>query len=592
MARIPSAEDLGQRSPSVVSQPKRGQRISMGTDLKAVETTAAQKGIAAEGERISNEELATAQVQFQLGAMAEAEKYKNDSDFDTIEERHAAGIQDQLGKAAANITSRKMREMFIIRGEEGAAKAKAVMTDKVTKKKNDREKAHSATAIDLLVRQGQDLEYGDPGESALSINLTLDSMVERNVITAVEGQKLAKQSMLDMAYGRLKSMDPEQQLAVLKDENATWVEHVPPDVLKQLKDQAEDQDMNNKALRKAFSMQAMSEEDGLAQLEKEFIDGDLDDQEYEKARLRFQRVKSDEDIQQLKAIEDYMEEGMAEISYGGTTIAQLESSPGGIEMMKKMTQAQRDNMYAAEDNAMERAAGKGRRYSDRPTKEKLKALLATDQVVKARKFWSENSAMFNDSDFNFYDARTSPTKSTTPKFKPLQTTHQLMSDLLAAHPVEGQEAENKLWQDLSDMVTNYQEDNQRNPDTELINQWVRDKHAQVILEPPSTFMGFDIWGTGATVLERDLSQEEKRIVKPITHVYEQAGMTGTQAVREFNAMTAPERAEFTRRRNRDPGMDPREFLGKWKRGLAKARAEGNATPVVPTKRTGQMGRGQ
>jgi len=575
MARLPSAEDLGIRETRAVSQgaDTRGVRAagrrSTALDLKAVETTAVQKGLKEEGDRIANEELATAEVQFQIGAMAEAEKYKNDPDFDTVEERHAAGMTDQLGKAAANITSRKTRELFMIRGEEGVAKANAVMSDKVTKKKNDREKGYMASAMDLMVKGGMDLEYGDPGEAALGIQLSLDSMVERGVITRVEAESTLRTAQLDMAYGRLKSMDPKQQLAILNDKDATWVDNIPPDVLRTLKDQAEAQEMNNAALRKAFEMSGMEEADGLAALEQEFVNGEIDDEEYEKARLRFMRVKNDQDVQQLAAIDDYMQEGMAEIAYGGTTIKQLESAPGGIEMMKKMTQAQRDNMYAAEDNAMKRAAGEGRKYSDLEAKTQLRELLSKDQYAKARKYWSENSARLNDADWKFYNAATSPTTSKDPKFKPLQTTHQLMSDLLAVHPVDGDQAEVDLWQSLSDQVENYQEVNQKNPETALINQWVRDKHAQIILDKPTEFLWMEFGGE--KTLERDMTPEQKRIVKPITNVYQQAGLTGTAAVQQFNAMSAPERAEFTRMRQRNPGMDPVEFLSRWKRGLRQAR---------------------
>jgi hypothetical protein len=444
-----------------------------------------------------------------------------------------------------------------------------------------------ANAIDLMVKGGMDLEYGDPGTAATGIQLTLDSMVERNVITAVDAQQTMKKAQLDMAYGRLKSMDPKQQLAVLNDPDARWVENIPPDVLKALKDQAEGQEMNNAALRKAFEMSNMDEAAGLAALEQEFISGELDDEEYEKARLRFLRVKNDQDVQQLAEIEAYLEEGMAEIAYGGTTIKQLEDAPGGIEMMKKMTQGQRDNMHAAEDNAMKRAAGEGRKYSDLEAKTKLREFLSNDQPVKARKYWSENAARLNDADWKFFNAATSPSKSTDPKFKPLQTTHQLMSDLLAVHPVDGDQAEVDLWQSLSDQVENYQAINQKNPETALINQWVRDKHAQIILEKPTEILWMEFGGE--QFLERDMTPEQRRVVKPITNVYQQAGFTGVAAVKEFNSLSAPERAEFTRKRQQNPGMDPVEFLGKWKRGLKKMRGEVEVEeePGVTRKRVGR-----
>ncbi len=575
MARIPSAEELGFRAPRAVAQGADTGGVISGRaramDLKAVETGAAQKGLKELGDRIANEELATAEVQFQLGAMAEAEKYKNDPELDTIEERHAAGMQEQLGKASSKITSAKTRALFITRGEAAVAQANANMRDKTTGRKNDKERGHMANDIDLMVKGGMDLEYGDPGTAAVGIQLTLDSMVERDVISAVDGQKMMKRAQLDMAYGRLKSMDPAQQLEMLNSPDAKtqrWLADVPPDVLRSLKDEALRQEQNGRALNLAFEMSDMDEADGLAKLEQDFINGDLSDEDYEKTRVRYLRVKSDQDTQQLQLIDDYLEDGMAEIAYGTTSIAQLEKAPGGIEMLKKMTEAQRNNLYAAEENAMKRAAGQGRKYSDWPAKSQLRELLATDQNVKARKFWSENSALFADGDWKYFNSATSPTKSSAASFKPLQTTNQLMSDYLDAHPLD-EEGERDLWDALSGQAEQYFIQEQKNPEPALIRQWVKDKHANIVLDKPTTFLGMEFGGE--EFLERDITPEQRRIVKPITNVYQAGGMTGEAAIKQFNAMSAPERSEFTRRRLKAPGMDPVEFLGKWQRGLKKYR---------------------
>lgn len=570
MARIPSAEELGFRSPTAVSGGVQTPRINLGADLAAVETGAAQKGLKDIETRIGNEELATAEVQFQLGAMAEAEKYKDDTELDTIEERHAAGMTDQLSKAAANITSAKTREMFMIRGQEGVARANAVMGQKTTNRKNDREKGYMANAIDLMVKGGMDLEYGDPGEAALGIQLTLDSMVERNVTTRVEAERTLRQAQQDMAYGRLKSMDPRQQLEILNAKDAKtqrWLSEVPPDVLRQLKDQAEAAEMNNEA--QAYAFESRGNENALNDMYDQAEKEGWDDERTQKTRLRILRLEQDDEVTNQKALEDYYEEGAASIYSGESTLEMIEGTPQGIEMLKKLSEAQRRNLVAAQDNAVERAAGKGRKYSDLVVKDRLKELMATGQLIEGRKYWSENYASLNDPDFKYFNAVTSPTKSADPAFKPLQTTNQLMSDYLDANPLD-EEGERKLWEDLSDQAEQFWIDNQKNPEPAMIRQWVKDKHANIVLDKPTAFLGMEFGGE--QVLERDITPEQRKIVKPITNVYQAAGMTGEAAVKQFNSMSAPERSEFTRKRLQNPGMDPREFLGKWKRGLEKERA--------------------
>lgn len=489
MARIPSAEDLGLRSPTAISQGAKtsviNTRGATALNLASVETTEAQKGLKEMGDRIANEELATAEVQFQLGAMAEAEKYANDPDLDTVEERHAAGMQDQLGKASANITSAKTRALFITRGEEGVARANAVQAEKTLGKKNDREKGHMANAIDLMVKGGMDMQYGDPGTAAVGIQLTLDSMVERNVISAVDAQRTMKKAQLDMAYGRLKQLPPEEQLKILNDtdpKTRKWLENVPPDVLRSLKDEALRQEENGKALTMAFEMSSMDEADGLAKLEQDFVNGDLSDADYEKTRLRFLRVKNDQDTQQLAAIDDYLEEGMAAIAYGGTTIAQLENAPGGIEMMKKMTQAQRDNMYAAEDNAMKRSAGQGRKYSDLATKTQLRDLLAKDQHVKARKYWSENSAKLNDGDWKYFNAATSPAKSATTEWKPIRNARQTLAEYKKVNTDMTDKQESDIWDRVDENIESYFNDPKtagQKPPPALVNEWIDEEFLKI-----------------------------------------------------------------------------------------------------------------
>jgi hypothetical protein len=573
MATIPSAEELGLRSPTKVGRGADTRAIrtrgATALDLKSVETTAAQEGLKQISDRIANEELATAEVQFQLGAMAEAEKYKNDPDLDTIEERHAAGMQDQLGKASANITSAKTRALFITRAELGVAKANGNMNEKTTARKNDREKGHMANAMDLMVKGGMDLEYGDPGTAAVGIQLTLDSMVERNVITAVDAQATMKKAQLDMAYGRLKQMDPTQQLAILNStdpKTQKWLEDVPPDVLRQLKEQAEAAEMNNVA--QAYAFETRGDENALNNMYDQAEKEGWDDERTQKTRLRILRIEQDDELMKQKALDDYYEEGAAEIFAGNATLEMMEATPQGIEMLSKLSTAQRNNLVAAQDQAVERAAGRGRKYSDLEVKDELKRLMASGNLIGGRKYWSENYARLNDADFKYFNVATSPTKSSAASFKPLQTTNQLMSDYLDAHPLD-EEGERLLWDALSGQAEQFWNENQKNPEPALVRQWVKDKHANIVLDKPTKFLGMEFGGE--EVLERDITPEQRRIVKPITNVYEAAGMTGESAIKQFNAMSAPERAEFTRKRLANPGMDPKEFLGKWKRGLDKYR---------------------
>ena len=485
MARIPSAEELGFRAPRAVAQGADTGGVISGRaramDLKAVETGAAQKGLKELGDRIANEELATAEVQFQLGAMAEAEKYKNDPDLDTIEERHAAGMKDQLGKASSKITSAKTRAIFITRGEAAVARANSIQGEKTTARKNDREKGHMANAIDLMVKGGMDLQWGDPGTAAVGIQLTLDSMVERQVISAVDAQRTMKKAQLDMAYGRLKSMDPTQQLEILNAKDAKtqrWLEDVPPDVLRQLREQAEAAELNNVAQAYAFDTRgnenAVNDMYDLAQ--KEGWDADRID----KTRLRIMRLEQDDEVTKQRELEDYYEEGAAEIYAGTATLEMMEATPEGIQMLAKLSEAQRRNLVAAQDNAVERAAGKGRKYSDLVVKNRLKSLMASGQLIEGRKYWSENYASLNDSDFKYFNVATSPTKSAAPEFDPIRSARQLLAEHKKVNTQMTDDQESEIWDRIDVKSLEYFNDNagKKAPD-KLVNEWIEEEFIQI-----------------------------------------------------------------------------------------------------------------
>jgi hypothetical protein len=481
MARIPSADDLGMRAPVAIAAPVGRKVFSTALDLRAVETTAAQKGIKEWGDTVANEELATAEVQFQIGAMAEAEKYKNDTDFDTIEERHAAGMQDQLGKSAANITSRKNREMFMIRGEEGVAKANAIMNKRVTEKKNDRERAHSASAIDLLVKGAMDLETGDPAEAALGIQLTLDSMVERDVISAVDGQKMARTAQLDMAYGRLKSMNPQQQLEIINSTDPKvkkWLDDVPPDVVRQLKTQAENAEMGDIAMD--YAMGQRGNDDALNEMYAKSVEEDWGEKLTTKTRTQILRLQQDDELMRQNDLTDYYEEGAASIRSGETTLKQMESTPGGIAEIKKLSEAQYRNLVEADDNAVERAAGRGRKYSDLEVKNRLKGYMASGAYIEGRKYWSENFAKLNDSDFKYFNVATSPTKSNAPEWDPIRSARQLLGEHKKQNPSMTDVQETEIWDRIDEQALTYYTQNggKKAPDAE-VNQWIETEFIKV-----------------------------------------------------------------------------------------------------------------
>jgi hypothetical protein len=545
------------------------------------------------GERISNEEFAKAEVQFQIGAISESKRFDEDSDIDTAEERHAAAMVDQLGKAAAGITDRRAREMFMIRGEEGVERSKAQMSQKITAKKNDREKGYMANAIDVMVKGGMDLEYGNPGEAALGIQLSLDSMVERGVVSRVEAEGTMRKAQLDMAHGRLKAMDPAMQLKVLDDPEAQqWLANIPADVVRGLKEDAMAHNEDNVAQDYAMSTRGMDEEDALNQMYLQASEEDWDAARVDKTRMRIMRIQQDDEVMKQRKLEDYYEEGAASIWAGESTLDQIRKTPAGIEMLKGMTRAQRLNLEDAQDNADRRAAGEGRKYSDRVVVDKLKRFMVNNQPVEMRKYWSENFARLNDSDFTYFNQAVSPKKSNEPSFKPVQTTRQVMDDYLKQYPLDDEAMEGKLWERLNDKAKRYYYDNgEKNPPPELIQTWVTDEHRNVILTPePEGIAG--IFFDGKEMLARDLPPIERAKYDQIINTYKEAGFDSSIGTLRFNEWTDDERQGFRDMRNEPEfaGMSPALFVKTYQNLVEEERAKAAAAEQGSTNRFTGRGR--
>ena len=575
MARIPDEDQLGIAQPTAVATATRAQIPGFGGfNPEIVATPAAKKALAEWQDRLNREEVSKAQLEFQLAQIQEDEAASLDADIDTIDGRYERNIQNALGRASENITDARIREQFLQDGEQRAMVASAKNRQRTQEKKNERERGYMANAIDTMVKGAMDLEYGDPGTAAIAIRDVLDSQVERGVVGREDAERTFRQAQLDMAHGRLKAMDPEEQLAILDSEEAQpWLSNIPPDTLATLRREAEDQAKNSAALRAAFSMSGMETEDGLQELERQFINGEIDERDYEKRRSRFLREKQDQEVQLQKELEDYYEEGARSIWSGESTLDDMQASQEGRLLLEKMTEAQRRNLEEAQNNANERAAGRGRKYSDRTVVDTLHRMLANGQDIEARKYWSENYAKLNDRDFEFYDQRTSPSKSQAPEFKPLITANALMTDYLQEYPLD-EEQERMFREKIDDKARDYYEESGKQPPRDMVNGWIRDEHREVVLKKPYLEGTWLEWG-GKKVLVRDMEPAQREEFDMIDGTYRAAGL-GPAGVQEYQDLQEWERREFMKLRERFPDMDPMRFIGVFNRELQKFKQQSKA----------------
>ena len=409
MATIPTADSIGLRSPTqtggVVKAPK----------MELYQGKAAHVGAAnlrKQQEKLDNEEISKAQVQYQLAQMSEIEKFEKDTNIDTSHETYATAIDEQLAKAGQNITNSAVRELFMEKGSVVAAESKLKVNEKQFGKVRDRERGYMSSAFAAIVDGAKNLEYGDPATAALALQMTADSMVERGIMTRQEAEKTISGANDDIALGRLKSMRPDQQLEILNSmegDNA-WAKRVPPETQKLLKTQAETELANTMAMDFAFTLAEQENPpdryQASLQIYKQFKSAPdyLRDNLVANAQREYGNLMTNKkmaDTQKTLAVYDNIDLKVRD-PQSGMTLAQLNNKDGPYwEQWNEMDPAHRSNI---ESYMTAKASGRSI-VTDRGVYMTIRQKFSAgpDQREDAIDYFMKNHGKLSDTDWKFWD---------------------------------------------------------------------------------------------------------------------------------------------------------------------------------------------
>ncbi|TFH50197.1 MAG: hypothetical protein E4H01_02810, partial [Lysobacterales bacterium] len=200
MAKIPTADSLGFRGPTATGGVTQSPRLEL---YQPKQAQIAVKALKEEAKKVDNDQLAQAQVQFKIAQMKEIEDFKNDSEIDTSAETYAGKIDEQVGKAAMNISSPQVREMFLPDARVSAEESKYKVQDAQFAKIKDRERALYATSMQTVIEGAKDLDYGNPAEAAVVLEMKTAAMIDQGYMTNQEAAVAVRKGMDEMALGRL-----------------------------------------------------------------------------------------------------------------------------------------------------------------------------------------------------------------------------------------------------------------------------------------------------------------------------------------------------------------------------------------------------
>ena len=109
MATIPSPDAIGFNTPQGAGMVIRAPNLQMYLPNQAGVIAETARDVQ---KRVDDEELSKATVQFQLAQMSELEKFEQNQDLDAASDDYNAAIDEQMGKAASNISNGQARHVY------------------------------------------------------------------------------------------------------------------------------------------------------------------------------------------------------------------------------------------------------------------------------------------------------------------------------------------------------------------------------------------------------------------------------------------------------------------------------------------------
>ena len=244
MAKIPNVADFQRNIPSPNRSIATIDTSQVGGVNRAIANTFGQLA-----EREAKHQFAKAEADLTITLQSTHEKYKNDPEFDTINERYAKETQERISQIADSIGIPSMREEFLVRNSPRVNEAKERVAGLAWSKKKDSELGDTANKAEALMNAG--IQSGDLAESAYNFDSVIDSNVDLGYMTADDAEIAKQKFRNDLAVRHIKSLPPEQRAYALKHNNDVK-DNLPPDTYNELLRQAEEDGNLGEAQKYAY----------------------------------------------------------------------------------------------------------------------------------------------------------------------------------------------------------------------------------------------------------------------------------------------------------------------------------------------------
>lgn len=312
MVEIPNPNDMRRRQVT-------GRRVVARTDTSNADYGASHLAgtLSNIADRETQSQIAQARTEF-LARKAEQDRaYDQDDDHTTIARRYEESMREAAMTAGANISIGRARREFLNAVEVDLERGKQNMESLAHSKHRDQFRARTNEQLNSLQQvaiNGDDADMAAANETMAQV---MEAGVEAGFYTHEDAGKIRRAWRNNVSAERLRTMDAEQALAQL---DLPWTQNLPPNVRREIREQAEQDRETNQAQTIADDIWAASiGEDGEVSYDKALAQiRSIEDVDMRRAvQANVNALKGQDDAARAEDLDRAHEEGLQVIVDGG-----------------------------------------------------------------------------------------------------------------------------------------------------------------------------------------------------------------------------------------------------------------------------------
>lgn len=311
-------------------------------------------------------EYSKAKASFLMVKAEQDNAYNDREDYDTFDKEYTHNVSEAAAVGTSMITDPALRDQFVnevsVMQEQGRQRILNLAGDK----EKDQERATIEEEADTLTRTTLNSD-GDIVEAYSTLKTRLDAAAAMNVISYEYAQNRAEEARTSMAVSKLQGLEPQDRLEALDE---SWTKFIPPDKVKQLRDEANAQIRIAEAQGAAFGYidQGLDRNEALRAI---YRDHAKDPLKMNAVKSAFNEAYSTKLVTDVEVQNNVYDEVHLGIGLGDAAVEYYKNptNPDAFNAWSTMSPAQRDNL---ERIAASRVAGeKPRTVSDKGAWEAL-----------------------------------------------------------------------------------------------------------------------------------------------------------------------------------------------------------------------------